>query len=113
MQRVMIVYQNGKTTYGMFEDDKDNPCFWFSGSRYGVKDIVDTGVQIKTNNDALYNRFSELGIPVSRTEKQYTITISVQEDTKTRLQNAAKATGRSVSNILEEQGRIWLKKNGY
>lgn len=113
MQRVMVVYPNGKTTYGWFHDDGEDPCFVFSGNRYEVKDVVKTGVSVTTNNEELYSRLKAVGVPVNRTEKQHTITISVQEDTKKRLHAASKAVGRSVSNILEEISRKWLEENGY
>ena len=112
MQRIMFVYPDGKTTYGMFEDGDEGPCFVFMNQRYEIKDIADTGAIVAVNNPKLLKRLHELGMPARPTAKQHTISISVQEDTQYRLKQAAKAKGRSVSSILEEIALKWLKENG-
>ena len=113
MNRIMFVYPDGKATYGMFEDGDDGPFFVFNNKRYEVKDIAETGAIAAVNSPALLKRFNELGMPCRPTAKQTTISISVQGDTKYRLQQASKAKGRSVSSLLEEIACDWLKENGY
>ena len=51
------------------------------------------------------------GKPARPTAKQSAITISVAADTRERMKDASKATGRSVSNLLEELAIQWLEKN--
>ena len=113
MPRVMIVYPNGTNTYGLFEDEGNDPHFVFARRRYEVKEIVETGIFVRTNDENLIERLRKAGVPAKKPEKQCTITISVQPDTKTRLSAAANGTGRSVSSILEELTRKWLEEKGY
>ncbi len=113
MPRIMFVYPDGKATYGWFRDtDEGGPCFEFMNQRYEIQDIIDTGATAAVNSPALLKRFNELGMPCRPTAKQHTISISVQEETQTRLKAAAKAKHRTVSNILEELALKWLKEIG-
>ena len=111
MTRIMFVYPDGKTTYGYFVDENDDPHFVFTNTRYEIKDIAATGCIAAVNSPVILKRFNELGMPCRTTAKQHTISISVQEDTQKRLKNAAKVKGRSVSNILEEIAIKWLNEN--
>lgn len=108
MARVMLVYADGQTTYGVFEVDAEGPHFIIGKQRYSVEDIEKTGATAVVNNPELLRKFQELGFPARPTSKQYTVTISVSADTRDRLKAASKVTGRSVSNILEELAVNWL-----
>ena len=111
MQRIMFVYPDGKTTYGMFEDGEDGAFFVFLNKRFDIKEVAKTGAIVAVNDPALLKRFNELGMPCRPTAKQYTISISVQEETKARLKKASAKLQRSVSNILEELALKWLDEN--
>ena len=111
MTRVMFVLPDGKPTYGMFDDTKDDPHFEFANERREVDDVIASGVVAVVNDKALAAKFKEFGLPCRSTPKQYTITISVKKDTQERLKAAAKAKGRTVSNVLEELALKWLAKN--
>lgn len=108
MARVMLTYPDGQTSYGMFEVDTKGAHFIIGKQRYTVEDVINTGATAVVNNPELLRQFHELGLAARPTSKQYTITISVSADTRDRLKAASKATGRSVSNILEELAIDWL-----
>lgn len=112
MQRIMFVYPDGKTTYGMFDDANGDPHFEFMNQRYEISAVAETGAIVAVNDPALLKKFRELGMPCRPTAKQHTITISVKEDTQTRLKAASKAKGRTVSNVLEELALKWLDEIG-
>lgn len=112
MTRVMFVYPDGKTTYGMFDDSNGDPHFEFSGERYEVDDVIASGVIAVVNDKTLAAKFTDFGMKCRSTPKQHTITISVKEETQARLKAASKAKGRTVSGILEELALKWLAKNG-
>ena len=112
MARIMFVYPDGKSTYGWFKDDGNDPYFEFMNQRYEIKDIAATGAIAAVNSPAILKRFNELGMPCRPTSKQHTISISVTEDTQYRMKQAAKAKNRSVSSILEELAVKWLNENG-
>lgn len=111
--RIMLVYPDGKATYANYYDDGEEPVFELGKQTYSVEDIKATGAIIATNTTTLLHRFTELGITARPTSKQFTITVSVREDTKLRMHMASKAKGRSVSNIIEELATKWLDENGY
>lgn len=110
MSRIMLTYPDGQNTYGMFEEDAEDPHFIIGKQRYTVKDVINSSATAVVNNPELLRKFHELGLSARPTSKQYTITISVSADTRDRLKAASKATGRSVSNILEELAIDWLDK---
>ena len=108
MARVMLAYPDGQASYSMFEVDAEGPHFIIGKQRYTIEDVINTGATAVVNNPELLRQLHELGLPARPTSKQYTITISVSADTRDRLKAASKATGRSVSNILEELAINWL-----
>lgn len=113
MARVMLTYPDGQISYGTFEVDAEGPHFIIGKQRYTVKDIINAGATSVVNNPELLRQFHDLGLPARPTSKQYTITISVSADTRDRLKVASKATGRSVSNILEELAINWLDEQNH
>ena len=110
MPRIMLVYPDGQTTYGQFDTDEQGPHFILGKVRYTIDDIAKSGAIAAVNSPEMLCTFQELGMPARPTARQSTITISVAADTRERLKGASKATGRSVSNILEEIAIDWLEK---
>lgn len=110
MPRVMLTYPDGQKTYGIFEVENEEPYFIIGKQRYTVEDVINTGATAVVNNQDMLRQFHKLGLPARPTSKQYIITISVSADTHDRLKDAAKQTGRSVSNILETLAIEWLDK---
>ena len=66
-----------------FVDDSPDPHFVFARRRYEIREVVDTGIFVRTNDEKHTERLQKAHIPAQKTEKQCTITISIQPDTKT------------------------------
>ena len=111
--RVMLGYPNGKKTYGIFDDSDGVPKFVFGLRKIPVKDLADLNVYATVSDQEIAKKIENAGMVVKEPAKQYTITISVKEEIKDRLNRAARYEGRSVSSILEQLGREWLNDNGY
>lgn len=110
MAKVTLAYPDGQTSCGWFEVDGEGPHFIIGKQRYTIEDVINSGATAVVNNPEVLRQLHALKMPARPTPKQHTITISVSADTRDRLKDASKATGRSVSNILEEIALDWLDK---
>lgn len=111
-KQVRIIFEDGERAQGYVNLDGENTEIIVGGMPYDVESFVATGATIAVNDQETLKALQALGIKARPTSKQVTITISVAENFKERLTDAAKETGRTVTSILVEAGEEWLKSQG-
>lgn len=73
--------------------------------------MIKSNVTAIANSPETLRMLHAIGMQARPIPRQHIITLSVSADTRDRLKEAAKKTGRSVSNLIEEIAREWMQKN--
>ncbi|MDL2206557.1 ribbon-helix-helix domain-containing protein [Eubacteriales bacterium OttesenSCG-928-N13] len=113
MRRVKILFPDGENSYGQFEMKGDKPTMQIGGTVYDLETFAATKAVVAVNDEETLKIMQRYGVAARPTGRQTTITISVKESLKDRLQYAKSEERMSVTEILTEAAEEWLSKREY
>lgn len=111
-RRVKIFFQDGEKTYGQVDMTGSEPVIVTGGMPYDLESFAATGATVAVNDQDMLKLLQEAGIKARPTGKQTTITISVSERFRERLNEASRRYNLRTTTILTEAGEKWLEEKG-
>lgn len=112
MARVKIIYKDGENSYGDLRLDGENPCIVISGVEYDLETFAATEATIAVNDPVALKVLHAHGVHARPTPHQYKVTISMSDNLRNRLVNAAKEDKTTVTGILTKLAEQWLTETG-
>lgn len=106
-KRVKVYYEDGTRSYAELETSGKAPKMIVGGMDYDLQSFAATGAVVAVNDQDVLNLLLSNGIS-ARPTKQTTITISVSESLKERIDNEAKRRGWKVTKLLVTAVEEWM-----
>lgn len=106
-KRVKVYYEDGTRSYAELETSGKAPKMIVGGMDYDLQSFAATGAVVAVNDQDVLNLLLSNGIS-ARPTKQTTITISVSESLKERIDNEAKRHGWKVTKLLVTAVEEWM-----
>lgn len=106
-KRVKVYYEDGTRSYAELETSGKAPKMIVGGMDYDLQSFAATGAVVAVNDQNVLNLLLSNGIS-ARPTKQTTITISVSESLKERIDNESKRRGWKVTKLLVTAVEEWM-----
>lgn len=111
-RRVKILFEDGEKTYGVVDLTGEKPMIVTGGMPYDLESFAATGATVAVNDTETLKLLQSAGVKARPTGRQTTITISVSERFRERMDEACGKFHIRTTTILTEAGEKWLEERG-